>query len=169
MSSARNGDNAKDEWQTPIWLFNLLNHEFDFDLDAAATEDNTLCDYFFDKEADGLRSRWTHESVFVNPPYSQMKAWVKKGFEEARDNPLVGKVVMLVAARTDTQAWWQYVRFGEVRFLPGRLKFGLAGGEAKFSAPFPSAVVIFYGGGYLYKPETLYWNIRESSYASSIQ
>lgn len=188
MSSARTGDINKDEWQTPLWLYETLDKEFHFDLDPAATGENSLADYYFDKEQNGLTSEW-FDSVYVNPPYSQLRKWVQKGFEQARDNPTVKRVVMLVPARTDTQAWWQYVRFGEVRFLPGRLKFGLseadreivalrnldrvAAGKAPLnpentSAPFPSAIVVFYGGGYLYKPETFYWNIREPRHASSV-
>ncbi len=47
-------------------------------------------------------------------------------------------VVCLVPARTDTQ-WFRIAFKGEVEFVCGRLKFG----EAKNSAPFPSAVVVF--------------------------
>lgn len=185
MSSARTGDINKDEWQTPTWLFERLDSEFHFNLDPAATTENALTEWYFDKEAGGLKSEW-FDSVFVNPPYSQLKKWVQKGFEEARDNPRIEKVVMLIPARTDTQAWWQYIRFGEVRFLPGRLKFTLSDADKEIvaaknldrvaagrplldpentSAPFPSAVVVFYGGGYIYTPETIYWNIREPKHA----
>lgn len=163
FTSARTGEITRDEWQTPLWLYDLLDKEFHFELDPAATEENAMSRLYMDKEMDGLKHRW-FSSVFVNPPYSQLKAWVKKGYEEARDNSSVKQVVMLVPARTDTAAWWQYIRFGEVRFLPGRLRFA----GARNSAPFPSAVVIFHGGGYLYKPETIYWNVRESTHASPI-
>jgi hypothetical protein len=48
-------------------------------------------------------------------------------------------VVCLVPARTDTGWWWEHCRYGEVRFLRGRVRFG---GE-RSGAPFPSAVVVF--------------------------
>jgi hypothetical protein len=48
-------------------------------------------------------------------------------------------VVCLLPARTDTVWWHLYCAKGEIRFLRGRLKFG----EAKNSAPFPSAIVVF--------------------------
>ncbi len=52
-------------------------------------------------------------------------------------------VVFLIPSRTDTRWWHDYVmQADEIRFLRGRLKFG----EAKNSAPFPSAVAIFRGG-----------------------
>jgi hypothetical protein len=47
--------------------------------------------------------------------------------------------VCLVPARTDTRWWHDYAMRGEVRLLPGRLRFG----DARNSAPFPSAVVVF--------------------------
>jgi site-specific DNA-methyltransferase (adenine-specific) len=47
-------------------------------------------------------------------------------------------VVCLVPARTDTKWWHEYAIQHEVRFVKGRLKFG----DAKNSAPFPSAVVV---------------------------
>lgn len=185
MSSARTGDINKDEWQTPSWLYETLDREFHFDLDPAATGENALAGQYYDKELSGLTHQW-FGNVFVNPPYSQLKKWVQKGFEEAETNRNIKSVVMLIPARTDTQAWWQFIRFGEVRFLPGRLKFTLSAADKEIvaaknldrvaagrplldpentSAPFPSAVVVFYGGGYLYKPETVYWNIREPKHA----
>jgi hypothetical protein len=41
--------------------------------------------------------------------------------------------------RTDTRWWRENVALADVRFLPGRLRFG----GAKTPAPFPSAVVVF--------------------------
>ena len=49
-------------------------------------------------------------------------------------------VVCLVPSRTDTRWWHDFVVQGnnQVVFLKGRLKFG----DAKNSAPFPSAIVV---------------------------
>ncbi|HBT1092436.1 TPA: adenine methyltransferase, partial [Klebsiella pneumoniae] len=35
--------NERDYWQTPIEIFNALDREFGFWLDAAASESNALC------------------------------------------------------------------------------------------------------------------------------
>lgn len=163
MTSARTGESHRDEWRTPAWLFNLLDAEFHFTLDPAATKENALCENYFTDHTkdpyslgDGLISTWSGVA-FVNPPYSQLRKWVEKGFREASEGH--AQVVMLVPARTDTRAWWDYIRFGDVRFLPGRLKF--EGG--KYSAPFPSAIVIFekrVDGLLIKRPTTRYWQIR---------
>ena len=32
-----------DSWETPQWLFDELNAEFNFDIDLCATEENSKC------------------------------------------------------------------------------------------------------------------------------
>jgi phage N-6-adenine-methyltransferase len=136
-----------DEWSTPQDFFDVLNREFKFTLDPCATKKNAKCEKFFTKKDDGLQKSWGDEVVFVNPPYSQLKAWVAKSAESALY--FGATVVMLIPSRTDTRAFHNYIwndqtnrtRPGvEVRFIRGRLKFG----GSKNSAPFPSCVVIFW-------------------------
>ena len=145
---------ATDEWLTPQATFDPLNAEFGFDIDAAATADNSWVEgeYFGpDHRRPGLRDAlvvaWHlfSRTVWLNPPYSQCRAFIAKAAEEARNGCTV---VCLVPARTDTRWWHEHVwdcgrdalRPGvEVRFIKGRLKFG----GAKNGAPFPSVVVIF--------------------------
>ncbi|MEB5538473.1 DNA N-6-adenine-methyltransferase, partial [Klebsiella pneumoniae] len=38
--------NERDYWQTPIEIFNALDREFGFWLDAAASESNALCAHY---------------------------------------------------------------------------------------------------------------------------
>lgn len=159
---------SSQEWRTPKWLFDLLNLEFNFDIDAAATNENTLCNNWFTKENDGLKQVWWG-NVFVNCPYNQAKLWVKKGYEEASSGNAT--VVLLIAARTDTRYWWDYVRWGDVRFLKGRIRFEelvtervgdqlISTVRQAGSAPFPSAVVVFEKAEwYKHRPTTFYWDI----------
>ena len=130
---------ATDLWATPQDLFDTLNEEFQFTLDPCATSENAKCEKYYTPEVDGLLRNWQGESVFCNPPYGRVIfAWVRKCHEEAQKDAT--KVVDLLPARTDTRWFHQYI-YGkaEIRFIPGRLKFG----GAKNSAPFPSMVVIF--------------------------
>jgi site-specific DNA-methyltransferase (adenine-specific) len=125
-----------DQWATPQAFFDVLNAEFDFDLDPCADEYNAKCVNFFTKEQDGLKQSWDNQKVFCNPPYGrEVGKWVKKA-SEAKG----GIVVLLIPARTDTRYFHEYIyNKAEVRFLKGRLKFG----DSKNSAPFPSMVVIY--------------------------
>ena len=124
-----------DEWATPQKTFDELNAEFNFTLDPCATKENAKCPKFYTREENGLEKSWNNENVFVNPPYSQIKDWVKKASESVG-----GIVVMLIPARTDTRYFHDYIYHkAEIRFIKGRLKFG----DSKNSAPFPSMIVIF--------------------------
>jgi hypothetical protein len=115
-----------DNWNTPKSIYNQLNEEFSFDFDPCP-ENATF---------DGLEIEWG-KSNFINPPYSKLAQWLKKGYEEYMKGK---KVVFLIPSRTDTKAWHEYcMKATEIRFIKGRLKFG----DSKNSAPFPSAIIIF--------------------------
>ena len=128
---------ATDDWATPEDFFQKLHREFRFETDVCASLTNAKCEHFYTKEADGLGQNWTG-TCWMNPPYGrEIGRWMEKAYQSARQNGAT--VVALVPARTDTRWWHQYAIKGEVFFVPGRLKFG----NAKASAPFPSAVVVF--------------------------
>jgi len=115
-----------DEWKTPDSIYKKLNAEFNFNFDPCP----------LGGEIDGLSIEWG-KSTFVNPPYSKLKLWCKKAYEESLKRKIV---VMLIPSRTDTIAWHEYcMKAKEIRFIKGRLKFG----DSKNSAPFPSAIIVF--------------------------
>ena len=125
-----------DEWATPQWLFDELNKEFGFTLDVCALPNNAKCEKYYTPDLDGIKQSWVNNTCWMNPPYGrEISKWVQKAYEESKQST----VVCLLPARTDTRWWHEYCMKGEIRFLRGRLKFG----QAKNSAPFPSAVVIF--------------------------
>lgn len=132
------------DWETPTALFDQLDAEFHFTLDAAASHDNHKCSRYFTVEDDGLTQSWAGETVFCNPPYGrELARWVEKAWREAQAPGTT--VVLLIPARTDTRWFHSYIhRRAEVRFLKGRIKFE-TGGVAGDSAPFPSMVVVMGG------------------------
>ena len=71
----------------------------------------------------------------------QIGLWMSKAKIEASKGALV---VCLVHARTDTRWWHQFVQDSadEVYFLQGRVRF-LCEKKIRFTAPFPSAVVVY--------------------------
>jgi phage N-6-adenine-methyltransferase len=130
------------DWETPQAFFDIVDREFGFTLDAAASECNAKAPQFYTEADDGLSRPWTGV-VWCNPPYGRgIDQWIKKGYESAQAGALV---VMLIPARTDTTYWHTYVmRAAEIRLLRGRLVFG--SGEARANAPFPSALIVFRSG-----------------------
>lgn len=137
-----------DTWTTPKDLFDKLNEEFNFKLDAAALQSSTLVesnwygpDHPDKSRQDAFIRNWVKDSggsIWLNPPYGKtIKKWVAKADAEARLGGGI-QIVCLVPARTDTSWWWDYCIDHEVRFIKGRLKFG----NQKNSAPFPSALIV---------------------------
>jgi phage N-6-adenine-methyltransferase len=143
---------TKGDWATPLDLFDQLDAEFSFILDAAASKENKLCpDYLgpgSDLGEDALASRWVSPyqidgyqldgAVWCNPPYGRgIGLWVAKAIDEAMHGTTI---VLLLPARTDTKWFHAAVAAGaEVRLIKGRLTFG----GAPSAAPFPSALFIF--------------------------
>lgn len=71
-----------DQWETPQWLFDELNKEFEFTLDVCATADNAKCKEFFSPEDDGLSQDW-RGVCWMNPPYGRkISEWIEKRMNE---------------------------------------------------------------------------------------
>lgn len=142
----------KDDWGTPQKLYDELNSEFHFTVDACADQDNFKHKNYYTVETDGLNADWGGQTVFCNPPYSKRKKdkpgqedWIEKAYKESRENGAT--VVMLIPARTDTKAFHNFIlgKATEIRFIKGRLKFEINRKENKDPAPFPSMIVVFEG------------------------
>ena len=140
------------EWQTPQWLFDILNKEFHFTLDVCASKFNHKCPKYFTKEQNSLKQKW-QGSCWMNPPYGrEIKEWMGKAYSESRNETTV---VCLVPARPDTEWWWDNVINGEMRFIKGRLKWQE---NSNTAAPFPSAVIIF---GSKIKSKVVWWDVQK--------
>lgn len=73
----------KDAWQTPLWLFDALDIEFGFWLDAAASAKNALCAHWLTEADNALNAEWkSHGAIWCNPPYSNIRPWVDKAAEQ---------------------------------------------------------------------------------------
>ena len=141
--------NSHNIWHTPPALVAVLMEEFQFDLDAAASADNTICPNFISEEQDALITPWVGRNVFVNPPYgrgndgsaSLITAFIKRGYEQSLEQH--NTVVMLIPTYSDPKYWRDYVcKAHEIRNLAGRLQF-LDRGIKRMSARFPSSLIIF--------------------------
>lgn len=132
-------------WCTPQDFFDKLNAEFNFALDAAATDKTAKCPLYYTPETDGLSHSWQClGAVFCNPPYGhEIGKWVRKAYKESQSGQTI---VLLLPARTDTSYFHDYI-YGkaEIRFIRGRLRFVGPDGQAAYPAPFPSMVVVYNG------------------------
>lgn len=133
----KRGASERDNLGTDPVLFAKLDERFGFTLDVAATPANAKCEQFFTLEDDGLTRSWTGR-VWCNPPYSQIREWVEKAWNEwwADRSELI---VMLLPANRPEQGWWQdhIEPFRDhpgsplrVEFLRGRQRFVMPGAES---------------------------------------
>lgn len=126
-------------WETPQLLFEELDREFGFTLDAAASPHNAKCPTYFTEQDDGLTQPWIGR-VWLNPPYGrQIGRWVEKCYASV----MAEVVVALLPVSTGSQ-WWQdsVMRADEIRLIRGRLHFELDG-KPLGPANFDSALAIW--------------------------
>ncbi len=121
-------DNDKDSWATPDWLFKALNQEFQFSIDACASESNAKLAAFISKEMNALtmenwKDVWSgyetleNRFAWLNPPYSRgmIDAFMKKAHEQCVKHKI--NSVLLVPATPDA-GWWPK-NATEIRFITG--------------------------------------------------
>lgn len=122
-----------DDRGTPPELFDPINAVHRFTMDVAAAPHNAKCSTYYTQADNGLVQPWAG-SVWCNPPYSDLYAWVEKAWAEW-DTDVPSTIVMLLPANRPEQKWWQewvepYRDNGgplSVRFLAGRPRFIMPG------------------------------------------
>ena len=93
-------------------------------LDPCTEPDNpTGADCFYCPPADGCALPWEAQSVFVNPPYGELRGrWVDRCISEGRHR----KVVLLIPSHTETQIFQKALAAcRSVLFVRARLRFGV--------------------------------------------
>lgn len=133
----RRSKGPRDEWGTPVELFELLDREFRFTLEVCASEENHKMGRYLSGpclgegvQLDGtvcgcgLCTSWAGERCFMNPPYSCVEAWMEKAEAEVSAPGRQTLVVALVPNATEVD--WFRTAWGAsayVRLLHGRVPF----------------------------------------------
>jgi len=123
-------------------MYNQLDSEFGFTLDAAASDDNAKCKKYYTMEDDALTKDWSNEVVFCAPPNgtSIKRKFIKKAWEESRKGAVV---VLFIPVDTSTKIFISDLVKGQIRFIHGRLTFTTHGVERKDSSTYPSMICVF--------------------------
>lgn len=143
MQKNRDGAEPNDNWQTPKWLYEQLNAEFNFDFDPCPYNESPIT-----SETDGLLKDWGN-SNFINPPYNRVDKpkFIQKAYEEWQK----GKTcVMLIPVATSTKQFHELIHpNAEIRFLKGRIAFVGKNDKGEFTdknkGKHDSMVVVFKG------------------------
>jgi len=129
-------DDMKSSWGTDQRVFDAINKEFDFSLDAAASKNNHKCEWYHSKESNALSLDWAESmdrydrscprkikrTVWINPPYG--RGMIKKFMYKCIEQKNKGVTsVLLVPATLDAQ-WLPISEISEIRIITGgRLTF----------------------------------------------
>ena len=115
-----------DNIETPKDFYNELNEEFKFTFDPCPLGGESIFD--------GLEIDWG-ECNYVNPPFSKVKKWLKKGVTEMKKGK---KSVFLLTLRTHTKYWRKHIIpfASEIRILNSSLTF------QNFQRKFPMSLVL---------------------------
>ncbi len=120
-----------DERSTPDNLFLPLDEEFHFTLDPCSTHENAKCERHYTREENGLLQSWRDEIVFMNPPYSNIPAWLYKAWHDNYE--CNATIVCILPCDTSTRWFHDYLwndishspkKGVQLRFPKGRFKFG---------------------------------------------
>jgi phage N-6-adenine-methyltransferase len=133
-----------ESWRTPPEVFEPLNAEFKFDLDAAATYENKLVPRYLHC-ALGVMD-WPGERIWLNPPYGRkLEPFIRKAAAEADK----GKLIVALIPFRCRAAWWHVAVLGrasEVRCVRKRIRFLRPDGtRGKFTGSCDSCIVIWRG------------------------
>lgn len=125
-NSAADGKSS-DSYGTPSWLFDYLNDEYDFACDAAASDENHLCEMYYTKENDAINKNWSESggAIFVNPPFSngEKEKFLAKAYQELVDSDVTS--VFVIPADPSNKCWLDHI-FGKatkITIINGRVKF----------------------------------------------
>jgi phage N-6-adenine-methyltransferase len=118
---------GEQNWRTPQDFWAVLQAEFDFEVDVAATAEDRLLDCYITPEENALSldMPWVYEvqdRAYCNPPFKNMMPWVVKAHQEAQRHP--GAVVGLLAPLSNAD-WYQFCcrHAHEIRHLYPRVQF----------------------------------------------
>src|SRR5699024_380594 len=98
-------DIVRDLWSTPSELVAWLEREYgDYDIAAAASKENAVCEKFYSKETNCLKRLWgSNKHIWLNPPYSNITPFVKKAIEQMEHNNQID-----ILLPCDTSTGWFY-------------------------------------------------------------
>lgn len=98
-------DAVRDLWESPKEVVNWMAEQYGpYDLDAAASESNKVCEKFYSQRTNCLTRWWgKNKHVWLNPPYSNPDPFVLKAIEQMEHG---NQIDMLLPADNST-AWFR--------------------------------------------------------------
>lgn len=94
--------------RTPTDIWEDLTNEFNFTLDACASDENHLCEKYYTKDNSCLDKDWTGELVYCHPLFDMhIGKFVEKCYNEMVNNDVTS--VMLIPSSTHTRYFHNFI------------------------------------------------------------
>lgn len=136
---------TSDTWATPQWVVDWAAHRlsFDgFDFDPCCLPETAKAPSFISPDlGDGLVDPWRGRRVWVNPPYSNQGAWLRRCAAECRP----GRTIVALVMPSFDSAYWRsavWEAASEIWMLEGRIAFEVDG-EARPGGNVRSCIVVY--------------------------
>lgn len=124
----------RDEWQTPNWLYDLLNKQYKFSFDCCSTDDNSKSISFSDNFLN-IKKGWITQCCWMNPPFSKANEMFKHFFKVVYNG-----VAIYRCDNFETKIWQNVIfPYATWIFIPNkRIAYeGMDGNGSRF----PSALI----------------------------
>jgi phage N-6-adenine-methyltransferase len=135
----------RQEWRTPEDFWTVLNAEFRFEMDVAASAENALCTEYLTEDEDALTDevRWGSGNAYCNPGFANLMPWMQKAFNEAMRMPQ--RVVVVMGLVSPSTKWWNFCvrNCHEIRLVSPRVQFVPPPGIKKSSNARENAIFVF--------------------------
>lgn len=128
-AGSKTPDSIKNLWSTPRELIDFMEARYGkYDLDAAASEENAVCEKFYTEETSCLKRCWgSKKHVWLNPPYDNPLPFVGKAAEQARN----GNQIDMLLNGDNSTAWFRLaqMRAAEIIWIVADIEYGVTGDE----------------------------------------
>ncbi|MEG0209100.1 MULTISPECIES: phage N-6-adenine-methyltransferase [Gammaproteobacteria] len=107
-NGSKTPDIVRDKWATDKGVIEYMEEQYGkYDLDAAASQENAVCEKYYDERINCLNRWWgSNKHVWLNPPYSHPDPFVKKAIEQMEHN---NQIDILLPGDNST-AWFAEAR-----------------------------------------------------------
>ena len=131
-TNGQGNNSTRDEWQTPIWLFDILDKQYNFKFDCCANFTNAKCpEYSNDFGSTVIRRK----NGWMNPPFSIAKEMFESFFLN-----IVNGVAVYRSDNLETKLWQDLIlpKADWIFMFDKRIKYD---GQEGAGVRFPSALV----------------------------
>lgn len=127
-------DSVRGLWSTPRDVISYLVEKYgEYDLDAAASNENKVCEKFYDEKTDCLKRWWGKgKHVWLNPPFSHPLPFVMKAAEQMAH----GNQIDILLPADNSTAWFRAAQqhAAEIIWIVGDIETETVDGDLKLIA-----------------------------------